>query len=154
MCDLLNEIYHEIYQDSFSYDNFNKRKMLQKAIYLLENMGVCVGEYSFIWDKYGPYSFSLDCDAQDLRESALQSPMFSSFAKVRIEQIREYANLEEGYNSADWMECIASLHYLKYVFRIEDSDLLNELKRRKSRFTNDMANKKALCIVQEMFNLC
>ena len=35
MCVALKEIYREIYQESFNYENFNNRKKLQKAVYLL-----------------------------------------------------------------------------------------------------------------------
>ena len=59
----LKAIYEKIYSSSFTYEDFENRKKLQKAVYLLENMGVAVGDYSFSWDSYGPYSLSLDDEA-------------------------------------------------------------------------------------------
>lgn len=54
MCEVLKEIYRKVYNEPFVYDNLDSRIKLQKAVYLLENMGVDVGDYSFSWNKYIP----------------------------------------------------------------------------------------------------
>lgn len=64
MCDVLKEIYRKVYNETFIYGKLDHRIKLQKAVYILENMGVHVGDYSFSWNKYGPYSLGLDSDAQ------------------------------------------------------------------------------------------
>ena len=137
MCVALKEIYREIYRESFDYENFNNRKKLQKAVYLLENMGVSVGDYSFSWDKYGPYSLSLDYDAQKL--VGIEEKKFS---------FSEYISANNDYECTEWMECIASLHYLKNVFKITKSKLVEELQERKPYLSNMNANLKALGIVE------
>ena len=148
MCVALKEIYREIYRESFDYENFNNRKKLQKAVYLLENMGVSVGDYSFSWDKYGPYSLSLDYDAQKLVGIEEKEFSFSEFAKSCFAEIREYISANNDYECTEWMECIASLHYLKNVFRITKSKLVEELQERKPYLSNMNANLKALEIVE------
>lgn len=148
MCVALKEIYREIYQKPFNYEDFNDRKELQKAIYLLENMGVSVGDYSFSWDKYGPYSLSLDYDAQKLTETEEKKFLFSDLAKSCFTRIKEYISKNDSYTCAEWMECIASLHYLKNVFRVTQDRLIAELQKRKPYLSNEYANLKALKIVE------
>ena len=66
------------------------RIKLQKAVYVLENMGVHVGDYSFSWNKYGPYSLALDSDAQNCSDIEEQEVVFSSFAEEKFGKIRYY----------------------------------------------------------------
>ncbi len=150
MCVALNEIYREIYHESFDYGNFNNRKKLQKAVYLLETMGVSVGDYSFSWDKYGPYSLSLDYEAQKLVGFFGGEFSFSQFAKSCFAEIRRFISVNTDYECTEWMECVASLHYLKNVFRIDKSKLIEELQKRKPYLKNSKANLKALEIVERI----
>ena len=55
-------VYNEIYGRDFDYSNFDQRMEMQKAIYLLQDMGVPVGDYGFRWYLHGPYSQSLQDD--------------------------------------------------------------------------------------------
>lgn len=143
----LKAIYEKVYGSSFTYEDFESRKKLQKAVYLLENMGVAVGDYSFSWDSYGPYSLSLDCEASQLDDAATQVFSFSSFAEDSFIRLKEIAEKRTKYDSSSWMECIASMHYLKNVFRIREDDVIAELKQRKPYLSDDEANKHALAIV-------
>lgn len=147
MNDLLKSIYEKVYGSSFTYGDFENRKKLQKAVYLLENMGVTVGDYSFSWDSYGPYSFSLDCEASQLNEAKPQEFPFSCFAEESFARLREIIERNTKYDVSSWMECIASLHYLKNVFRFKEDDVIAELKQRKPHLSDDESNKVALEIV-------
>lgn len=147
MNDSLKAIYEKVYGSSFAYGDFEKRKKLQKAVYLLENMGVTVGDYSFSWDSYGPYSLSLDCEASQLNEADFQEFSFSRFAEDSFTRLKEIAEKRTNYDAASWMECIASLHYLKNVFRIKEDDVIVELMRRKPHLSDVEANRDAMAIV-------
>ena len=147
MCVALKEIYREIYQEPFDYEIFNNRIKLQKAVYLLENMGVSIGDYSFSWDKFGPYSLSLDYEAQKLPRIPEKQFSFSDFAMSCFGKIKEYISANNEYECADWMECIASLHYLKSVFKITENKLVEKLQEKKPRLSKTNANLKALEIV-------
>jgi len=147
MNDSLKAIYEKVYRDSFSYSDFESRKKLQKAVYLLENMGVTVGDYSFSWDSYGPYSLSLDCEASQLNDEKPQEFSFSEFAENSFAHLRKIVEKSVKYSVASWMECIASMHYLMNVFRVQEDDVIDELKRRKPNFSDDEANRNALSIV-------
>ena len=39
MCDVLKEIYRKVYNETFIYGKLDHRIKLQKAVYILENMG-------------------------------------------------------------------------------------------------------------------
>lgn len=144
MSNTLNSIYSIIFQEPFCYADFDKRKKLQKAIYLLENMGVSVGDYSFSWDIYGPYSLSLDCDAILSAKEFAGTITFSNYATKCFSQLKDYINQEKVYTCAEWLECIASLHYLKTIFRIDNSVVIQVLTEKKPYLSNVSDNQKAL----------
>lgn len=150
MCDVLKEIYRKIYDEPFVYDQLDSRIKLQKAVYLLENMGVHVGDYSFSWNKYGPYSLGLDSDAQNCSNKEEKVVIFSPFAEKSFEKIKNFVKQQFGYDSVQWVECITSLHYLKNVFRYKESELIQELQKRKPYLNNEEANNKALIIMKEI----
>ena len=147
MNDSLKAIYERVYGSSFTYADFESRKKLQKAVYLLENMGVDVGDYSFSWDSYGPYSLSLDCEASQLDESKPQEFSFSRFAEDSFARLRTIAEKATKYDVSSWMECVASMHYLKNVFRIRVENVIAELMQRKPYLSDDESNREALSIV-------
>ena len=128
----------------------DNRIELQKAVYLLENMGVDVGDYSFSWNKYGPYSLGLDSDAQNCSMKDEQEVCFSSTAEHGFEKLREYINEQIKYSRTQWMECIAALHFLKNIYRIKESQLKKKKKKRKPYLSNKEANEKALSIAKEI----
>lgn len=151
MCDVLNEIYKEIYEEKFNYDELDHRIKLQKAVYLLENMGIHVGDYSFSWNKFGPYSIGLDYDAKKYsKKSEKNDVIFSDVTKECFGKVKGYLSEIIVYDERNWMECIASLHYLKNVFRIDDNNLIRELRKRKTYLDNDAANNKAKEIVNSI----
>lgn len=142
----LKVIFERVYGSPFTYEDFEDRKKLQKAVYLLENMGVAVGDYSFSWDSYGPYSLSLDCEASQLDESKSQEFSFSSFAEDAFNRLKEIVETNTKYDVSSWMECIASVHYLKNVFRIQEDEVIAELVRRKPYLSDAATNKNALAV--------
>lgn len=141
----LKAIYKRIYTNTFAYSKFEDRKELQKAIYLLENMGVDVGDYSFTWDSYGPYSLSLDCEASQIPDEAEDLQFqFSPFAEECFSRVKKIAEEKTSYDRTTWMECVASMYYLKNIFRYADENLISELKKRKPYLKDDIANGAAL----------
>lgn len=149
MCDVLKEVYNGVLGEQFDYDDFNQRVKLQKVVYLLENMGVHVGNYSFTWNKYGPYSIALDDDAY--RCSQRENTRFVTFtneAQSAFEQIRNIISERNVYEDFNWLECISSLHFLKYVSHIslDDEVILKELVKRKKYLNDNEENRLAMKI--------
>ena len=160
MCDILKEIFKETNYDDFNYGRLDDRIALQKTVYLLMNMGVNVGDYSFEWGKYGPYSLALDVDAFKCSQSAFREGIaFSEVTSKKIEKIVEY--IKEGqekysiYTRTNWLESIASLHYLKYVLHIKESEqvVLDALQERKEHLNSNDANCRSLEIADEIENM-
>ena len=150
MCDVLKEIYRKVYDESFDYNELSHRIKLQKEVYILENMGIYVGNYSFSWNKYGPYSLGLDSDAQKCSSLKEHDIVFSDLAEKAFEKIREYIKERTSYDCVSWMECIASLHFLKNVLRYSDDVLIEELQKRKPYLSDLMSNQKAMLIMKDI----
>ena len=153
MCQVLKEIYTEVLNEQFCYDELSKRIKLQKIVYLLENMGVHVGNYSFTWNKYGPYSIALDDDAY--RCSQKKETQVVAFTKEALEafnQIKEMISKKTTYEDTNWLECISSLHYLKFVLRFsaDENKILEELVCRKQYLNKNDENRTAMQIANKV----
>jgi len=140
----LREIFFEIFNNHYNYENKEDRIRLQKIAYILSNMGIYVGDYSFSLNKYGPYSLALDIDSQ--KEYADRLVQFSTVAHKGFDKIKELieARTQDVYNDVLWLECLATLHYLKHISRLPENDLLNRLEIEKPELKNKEENKKAL----------
>lgn len=152
MLNILKEIYREIFKEDFAYETSQKNK-LQCVVYLLENMGINVGDYGFTWSKYdsytGPYSISLEGDALNCYlDSKKETVNFSDKAEKAFSFIRQVLLEKENYTEEKWLCAIASLHHLKYVLKIEGSDysIIRELMLRNKHMSNISANRTAMHI--------
>ena len=150
MCDVLKELYRKVYDETFEYSSFEKRIKLQKAVYLIENMGLNVGDYSFSWHKYGPYSLGLDCDALNADDSEEKEIIFSETAEAAFQKIKNFAQKAVSYSCDKWMECIASLYYLKTVYRYSEDMLIDQLVKREPYLNDTDSNQLALSLLGEI----
>jgi uncharacterized protein YwgA len=105
-----------------SLDTFSKRLNLQKKVYLLQLTGLDLG-YRYNWYLRGPYCPSLtqdtftlkeelawgeeDYEQYELRDGAVQ--------KLRMAEEIWKAPCETSVESENWVELLASLHYLKHI---------------------------------------
>lgn len=149
-------VFDEIYGEGFRYSDFNQRMEMQKAIYLLQNMGVPVGEYGFRWYLHGPYSQSLQDDMYYENEKKYKKIILSKEYAESVKKLRELVDSEKKgrYSVANWVECLASIHYLKHnvlSFSASDKDVVEELEKRKSHLNDHAANMNACQLVEESF---
>lgn len=150
----LKTLYARIYREDFSYNEFEKRMKMQMAVYLLQEMGAPIGDYSFFWYKHGPYSQDLQ-DAIYITKNISDENIvkFSRDVEKDITRI-EKALAENGlYSQSQWAECMASIYYLqKYIlpFGAIDEQICKELCNRKSYFNNNYENRRALKIAKEL----
>lgn len=147
----LEPAYQKIFHEPFSYDSFEKRLKMQKAVYLLQEMGVPVGDYAFFWYKHGPYSQDLQdaMYAVDNHDSS-SDITFSSDMNSALERLSELLNQKVKYKTPQWAECLASLHYLQsnvFSASSDPKDIVAELKRRKPHLDDENLNLKALEMV-------
>ena len=151
---LLKPVFKSIFGRDFQPDVFEDRLEMQKAVYFLQNMGISVGDYRFMWYKHGPYSQTLQNDILNLQGVDDIDINFSADAKREIETLKN-AIFKEGieYNECQWVECLGSLHYIKENLlssSVDEEAILNELKNRKPHLSIDKDNKIALQTLKEL----
>ena len=101
---------------------FDERLELQKKIYLLQLTGLDM-RYRYNWYLYGPYCPELTKETFLLKEELDSgNEDFEGFrlgkgASELINRAREIYEVPEGLNvrDQDWLELLASIHYLKHI---------------------------------------
>ncbi len=151
---LLKPVFRSIFDRDFQPDQFEDRLEMQKAVYLLQNMGISVGDYRFMWYKHGPYSQTLQNDILSLQRVDDINIDFSADAKREIETLKNVI-FKKGleYSESQWVECLGSLHYIKENLlpsSVGDEVILNELKKKKPHLCNNKDEKIALQTLKEL----
>ncbi len=150
---LLCAIYKEVYGTFFDVKNFDQRIMLQKAVYLMGEMGVSCGDYRFFWDKRGPFSIDLSYDMRETsNEADIEECRFSKRGRKVIENLRNMVESKKNYDTRSWVEALASIRYLKMVMypNVDDSIILNKLEILKPYLSDSEENGKALRTINKM----
>lgn len=96
------------------------RKIMQKGVYIGQLAGTDIG-YRFTWDQMGPYSGDLARDYRALADEISQGDTeyetkeLQESKKKSLNTIRPLLKPPEGVDlpQPQWLELIASLHYLK-----------------------------------------
>lgn len=150
-------VFNEIYGENFSYADFNQRMEMQKAIYLLQDMGVPVGDYGFRWYLHGPYSQSLQDDMHYEDGRSYIKPTLSKEYADSIQQLHELviSNRRGKYSVSNWVECLASLHYLRknvLSFNASDREVVEELEKRKPHLNDHDVNMVAYQLIEGLFS--
>ena len=150
----LKTLYARIYHENFSYNEFEQRMKMQKAIYLLQEMGAPIGDYSFFWYKHGPYSQDLQDTMYAIKNASDENTTeFSADMEKDITRVEKALDKIGSYTQSQWAECMASVCYLqKNIFQVgtTDDEICNELRNRKPHLDNDAENKRALRLVKEL----
>lgn len=149
-------LYKALYDKDFSYSDFNQRMEMQKAVYLLQDLGVPVGDYGFRWYLHGPYSQKLQDDMyyEDGRPVA-QFSLSDEYAGT-IRKLHEiiHSDRRGKYSTSHWVECLASLRYLRknvLSFNTTKDDVLAQLEQRKTHLNNRAVNAEAYDMLQDLF---
>lgn len=129
-------------------DKLDDRKRVQKTIYLGQLTGVDLG-YRFGWYLYGPYSPELTRDYYSLatlhNDPTPEQWKLNDNVKERLQQILPLmeppVNLKSVLTIEDWLELVASYHYLRSISRLPheqvDQEFLNARKQRLIPYVND-----------------
>lgn len=146
-------VYSEVFGTGFSYSNFNDRLKMQKMVYLLQELGMPLGAYRFYWYKHGPYSQSL---LDDMYSLVCDDSSFSlsSDCENDISKLRDILADNHGYTTEQWIECLASLHYLKNNIlprKASEDEVLQELIRRKGHLSDMSSNRSAYHYIETLF---
>ena len=150
-------LYETLFDSAFSYSEFNNRMKMQKAIYLLQDMGVPVGDYGFRWYIHGPYSQSLQDDMfyEDGKPTSTIALSDESARSVqRLHDVIHSAS-RGTYSTSQWLECLASIRYLKEnILRrsASEEDVVAELVTRKPHLSDGKVNHAAYCLIEGLFS--
>jgi len=119
------------------------RKVMQKAVYLAQEMGVPLG-YRFNWYVMGPYSPGL---TDDYYQAATENgaPVDRALLGVfrnRLETLKPFLDLPdsgsplsdaENLSRADWLELLASWHFLRAKRKLTRDDARKKMDEAKPR---------------------
>lgn len=149
-------VYKKVFGQSFSYSRFDDRLQMQKMVYLLQEEGVNIGHYGFDWYKHGPYSQVLldDMYVEDGNECIKLN--YTLHAETCIERLKDIFNDNEAqkiYGMKNWTECLASIHFLKNKemgSNAKENDIILELTKRKPHLNNDILNRKAYMLINNL----
>lgn len=129
---LLDVMLEELYALFDARDSIQGKVDLQKSVYFMKELG-CTVPFSFRWNKLGPYSHELASFvdflvAQDylsyrgyyqLNERAFQYVKRENNDRL-TEFFGQFERLcdDKGFDKIDFIECAASLHFLRKYSRI------------------------------------
>lgn len=148
----LKPLYSFVYGEEFNPQDFEARLKLQKEIYLLQEEGIKVGDYDFLWYKHGPYSQALQNDILNLSITPKVNLKYTDEAKSILSELKSMIFTKTEYTLPCWVECLASLQYLRSnVFgrSSKDVDIIRELQKRKPHLNNNKENQKAIRLLKK-----
>ncbi len=155
---LLEAVYKKIYGKDLNFFDFDDRLQIQKTTYLLQELGLHIGEYGFRWYKRGPYSQAVHDDAffvsskiEYIKKEAEKVQFGERAAKI-VEKIKSVIAANPApYSLPLWLEAVASIHYLKKYEKIgDDKVVLEKLASEKQHLKDDASNRLALQIANEI----
>lgn len=146
---ILLRVYNDFTSERLNTSNPDDKVIMQKIVFLLNELGLVVGDYKFSWDKYGPFSQSLHNDiALISEEDVAYDGEFSSYAQSIIDYAKNIFKkwTETNYSGRNWIETVSSIVFLKrYEYpSLMWEDIITKLVELKSYLNNEEGNLKAL----------
>lgn len=125
-----------------SIDSMGNRKGIQKAIYLAQLAGLDMG-YRFGWYIKGPYSPGLTKDYYELAheiatgEDEYKGLELTESVKQRVHRIDPLLKQPSDVDlpKEDWLELVASVHYLMKLRGLEKSEALKTITNEKKNLS-------------------
>lgn len=144
---LLSIVFSNVYHKEFCSSDLEHRIMLQKAVFIMHEMGLPCGDYRFVWDQFGTFSLDLSDDMKKEIGKDEDDIVLNEDAVNVMEYLQKLFNKEsDDYSVREWAEAIASLLYLrKYVYpSYTDEQLIDSLEDKKKYLRNRQLNLEAL----------
>ena len=118
-------------------DTVDDRKRVQKAVYLGQLSGIDLG-YQYGWYRMGPYCPALTRDYYALESeiaAGALNPKGQALNAAAAEKLKSVTPLLQppmaDVSQEDWLELLASVHFLKTVSNQSDAEALATLKKQK-----------------------
>ena len=121
--------------DSFE-KSFKDRLIFQKTIYLLQSFNIYLG-FHFSWYIRGPYSPVLAKEGYKLIKKSDQTPNVKFLEESSERQFQKFITfLGERNNDAEWLETLASIHFLKHTYLgIGKNSIMKMVQRKQPHLT-------------------
>lgn len=121
-------------------DTVDDRKRIQKTVYLAQLTGLDLG-YRFGWYLRGPYCASLTrdyyalADALTVEAADVENKQFSTEVTGMIRKVNPLFSTPSGVPLAqeDWLELVASLHFLRKISCYDEAKSTEVLKDKKAQ---------------------
>ena len=130
-------------------NNFEDRLIFQKTIYLLQAFGLYIG-IPFSWYLHGPYSMVLANHGYSLSRKFFRiNPVkFKSGAsEKRFEEF--YKFLGENKDNANWLEALASIHFLRNTYPLmSKAKIISEVIKKQPNLENTECEKAWIYLVK------
>lgn len=141
--------------------SFADRKIIQKAVYLGQALtGVDLG-YRFSWYLSGPYQTALANDYYRLAEYLELGDTSSKNLKLSNQVIEKLSNIKklmtppnslpETITQSEWLELLASYHYIRFVSKYSEKEASEFIKLKKGHLfpyleqvKSELSNIKAI----------
>lgn len=123
--------------DSFK-SVFESRLILQKTIYLLQAFDLYLG-YQFSWYIRGPYSTQLAHEGYALVDIYEDTPP-AKFVEMESEKrfLEFLSFLNDRREDADWLERLASIHFLNLVYpKMSKEDIIKRVMVKQPSLTRE-----------------
>jgi hypothetical protein len=130
-----------------SIETINDRMLLQKAVYIGQLSGVDLG-YRYSWYLKGPYSPKLTEDyyklasLPDSEKAESASRSLNEEVRLKLASIRPLLQPPGGAGAYDaqWLEAVASWHYLRTVSKMTDKTAREQIEKSKPHLVNYIEN--------------
>ena len=107
---------------NYNMDTFEGRLILQKTVYLMQAFGLPLG-YRFSWYLYGPYSPDLTKDGYEIKDIYKTIPKLKFVKQDRQKRFDDFIKiLGDNKNDAYFLELLASIHFLKKIYPLENKE--------------------------------
>jgi hypothetical protein len=139
-------MFKQVYGRDYNDNDREDRILIQKSTYLLEWLGLDMGNYCFLWGKHGPYSLDLKGIIRKELSGTCDILRLSTYAEGIVGSIHEILTVGEKIKqkTCGWMELICSIHFIKQFLVKTDRNLMDELKKLKPHFNDDEVNSLAI----------
>jgi uncharacterized protein YwgA len=130
-------------------NDFDKRLILQKTIYLLQAFGLNIG-YTYNWYLRGPYSSELAHTAYEVAERYdrdLVVEFNNEETEEKFEQFLEF--MADKKHSQYALEAVASIHFLAKLFSEQNEEIIY---KRVAKKLGHLSRQDFTCYWNELYN--